>query len=151
MTVRGGILQFVGESLPRSWSHKRLYSVLPCLHEDRPVTRPSVEDLPFPLQRARFPSGGSARSRHVFIDEQVCSLQLPGVTHNCRLRVMRGEADDDIARCRSVLRLLSHAMGAHQVAGVNLHVEFTGSKVLDEPVSVFCSRLRQTGDGDRRN
>ena len=112
-------------------------------------SRRSCEDLPFPLQRARFPSDGSARSRHIFIDEQVCSLQLPGVAHNCRLRVMRGEADDDIARCRSVLRLLSHAMGADHVAGVYLHVEFTGSKVPDEPVSVFCRRLRQPANPHR--
>ena len=65
----------------------------------------------------------------------MCSLQvqLPGVAHNCRLRVMRGEADDDITQCRSVLRLLSHAMGADHVAGVNLHVEFTGSRSLTSP------------------
>ena len=57
---------------------------------------------------------------------------------------MRGEADDDIARCQSVLRLLSHAMGEDHVAGVNLHVEFTGSKVLDKRQLVAYPRDRIT-------
>ena len=117
MTVRGGILQFVGESLPRSWSHKRLHSVLPYLHEDRAVTRPRVEDLPFPLQRARFPSDGSARSRHIFIDEQVCSLQLPGVAHNCK----------SIPPCRTPLLTLKPYIVCEVYQNISIWIIYIGT------------------------
>ena len=146
MTVSGRTLQFECECLPRSRSHERLHNIVAYLHEDGAVASPGVQDLPFPLQRARFPSDGSARSCHVLVDKQVCSLQLSGVSHNCRLSVVRGEADDYIARRRTVLGLPPNAMGAHQVAGADLDVELVGSEFLDEPVGLLVRRLRQTSN-----
>ena len=139
-----GILQFEGESCPCSWSHKRLYSILPYLHVDGAVASPRVQDIPFPLQPARFPSDGSARSCYALVDEQVRSFQLHCVTHNRRLRVMRCEADEDVPMCRTILRPLSHAMGADHVAVGDLDVEFSGCNVPHERVRILVSRPRQT-------
>ena len=145
-TVSGGILQFAGESFPRSWSRKRLYRIPPYLDEDSSVASPGVKGLSFTFQRARFPSDSSARFRHVLVDEHIRSFQLSCVTHDICLHVVRCKPYDDVTGCRSVLRPLSHAMGTDHVAVFDFYVKRSGCKIFHEPVGVFVRRLRQSAN-----
>ena len=88
--------------------------------------------------RSRF-SDGSARSWHVLGDKQMCPLQLSGVSHNCRLSVVRREANDYITRCRTVLRLLSHAMGTHYLAPISSATSTISARISSNPGALFCS------------
>ena len=115
MTVSGRTLQFECECLPRSRSHERLHNIVAYLHEDGAVASPRVQDLPFPLQRARFPSDGSARSCHVLVDNQVCPLQLSGVS---RTIISRGAERSSVflptrwERTKSLVPILTSSLWA---------------------------------------